>query len=190
MVINYLIPTETPCADEVGEKVLISARFYILLHVRESLGLILWAWFLFFFFFLQIIKFESNNSNKRSNTSQNIGQELEQWVEWKVAEESGIITPDQPGDSVATKSKAGGNWGLYKDNFPIYLPDSWVNSYSKTEAQRRRSWICFTWSLRVLFGHIQLLRSTKVGLTGTICMQHKGQGMAAEVISNLLKLES
>lgn len=43
MVINYLIPTETPCADEVGEKVLISSRFYILLHVRESLGLILWA---------------------------------------------------------------------------------------------------------------------------------------------------
>lgn len=56
-----------------------------------------------------------------------------------MAEESGIITPDQPGDSVATKSKAGGNWGLCKDNSPIYLPDSRVNSYSKIEAERRRS---------------------------------------------------
>lgn len=51
MVINYLIPTETQYADEVGENVLISGRFYMLLHVRKPLGLIS---FFFFNFFLNL----------------------------------------------------------------------------------------------------------------------------------------
>lgn len=51
MVINYLIPTETQCADEVRENVLISGRFYMLLHVRKPLGLIS---FFFFNFFLNL----------------------------------------------------------------------------------------------------------------------------------------
>lgn len=116
----------------------------MLLHVRKPLGLIS------SFFFFQIIKFESSNSKKRSNSSLNIEQELDQWVEWKVAEGSGIITPDQPGDShaVATKSKARGNWRLCKDSSCIYPPDSGVNSYSKIQACGRRSWIYFTRSLK------------------------------------------
>lgn len=106
MVINYLIPSETQCADEVGEKVLISGRFYMLLHLRDSWGLVHLAWF----FWSQIIKFESTNSKKSSNSSLNIEQELNQWLELKVVEGSGIITSDQPGDnhSVAKKRRAGG----------------------------------------------------------------------------------
>lgn len=117
-------------------------------------------------------------------------KESDQRVGWKRGVGSSHLTSHvKISHYPVTKTKARKNWVLCKDDFPIYFPDFIVNSYSKIQACGRG--IYFTESLRVLLCHIQLLRSTEMCLSRTICMQHREQGpLAIKFMNNLLRLDS